>query len=112
MLAGHADSMPPVACVRGYRARHHRERHCDRNLGDVHPPGGADARSARALICNKPFHHHSYCRALTVLLIASFFAVAGAKSFLETKVGASSIERALLSELSGKADKGQLLKIR
>ena len=95
MLAGHADSMPPVACVRGYGARHHRERHCDGDLGDVHRPGFADARSSRTLICNKPFHHHSYSRAMTVLLIASFFAVAGAKSFLETKVGASSIKRCL-----------------
>jgi len=41
---------------------------------------------------------------MAFLLIASFAAVASAKSFLDVRVGASSIERALLSEISGLAD--------
>merc|ERR1719150_451716 len=45
------------------------------------------------------------------LLIASLAAVASAKSFLDTKVRTSSVERALLSELTGMANMAQLLEI-
>jgi len=48
---------------------------------------------------------------MALVLIASLVATVSAKSFLETKVDTSSIERALLSELSGKADAVQLLRI-
>jgi len=44
-------------------------------------------------------------------LIASFAVVASAKSFLDVKVVASSVERVLLSELSGLGDTQQLAKI-
>ena len=51
-LAGHADSMPPVAYVRGQQARHHRERcHSCGDPGSVHRPEGTDAR--------RPFRFHA-----------------------------------------------------
>jgi len=49
--------------------------------------------------------------AMVSLLIASLAAVASAKSFLDTKVHTSSVERALLSELTGMANVAQLLDI-
>jgi len=45
---------------------------------------------------------------MAFLLFASVAVVAEAKSFLDARVGASSIERALLSELSGKGHAAQL----
>jgi len=48
---------------------------------------------------------------MAFLLIASFAAVASAKSFLDSRVGVSSVERALLSELSGVADAVQFARI-
>jgi len=49
--------------------------------------------------------------ALSVVMLASLTAVASAKSFLDARVGTSSVERALLSELSGMADAVQLAQI-
>lgn len=49
--------------------------------------------------------------ALSFVCMASLVAVAGAKGFLETKVGASSIERALLAELSGRSEVARLASI-
>jgi len=54
---------------------------------------------------------HIVSVAMAALLIASFVMVASAKSFLDAKVGASSVERALLSELSGLAHAAQLAHI-
>jgi len=48
---------------------------------------------------------------MAILLVASLAAVASAKSFLDVRVGTSSVERALLSELSGLADVAQLARI-
>jgi hypothetical protein len=48
---------------------------------------------------------------MAVLVLATLAAVASAKSFLQAEVGAKSVERALLSELSGMADATQLNRI-
>jgi len=48
---------------------------------------------------------------MALLLVASLVVVANAKSFLDARVGASAIEQALLSELSGRADAAQLARI-
>jgi len=48
---------------------------------------------------------------MVALLIASLAAVVSAKSFLDAKVGTSSVERALISELTGMANVAQLMEI-
>jgi len=54
---------------------------------------------------------HIVSSAMAFLLIASLVAVVCAKSFLHPEIGRQSVERALLSELSGLADAAQLRSI-
>jgi len=51
---------------------------------------------------------HIASQAMALLVVASLVAVASAKSFLHSEVGKQSVERALLSELSGVAGTAQL----
>ena len=55
-----------------------------------------------------PFKKPEAYAAMDFLLIASLTAVVSAKSFLQSEVGMQSVERALLSELSGMAGPAQL----